>query len=160
MLTEIGVPPADLTLEITESLMMTDPDGSERILTQLAALGVRIAIDDFGTGYSSLSRLKRLPVTTVKIDRSFVIGMHHDDGDEAIVRATIELARNMGHSVIAEGVEQQETWDRLLELGCDQVQGHLLAAAMPSDICRRWLRSRQGPRMAPIRMLPSVARGA
>jgi diguanylate cyclase (GGDEF)-like protein len=160
MLSEIGVPPGDLTLEITESLMLTDPDGSERILTQLANLGVKIAIDDFGTGYSSLSRLKRLPVRTVKIDRSFVLGMHHDEGDEAIVRATIELARNMGHSVIAEGVEHQETWDRLLELGCDEVQGHLLAAAMPPEDCRRWLKARQGPKMASIRVFPSVVRGA
>jgi EAL domain-containing protein (putative c-di-GMP-specific phosphodiesterase class I) len=160
MLSEIGVPPADLTLEITESLMMTDPDGSERILLQLAALGVRVAIDDFGTGYSSLSRLKRLPVTTVKVDRSFVQNMHHDGGDDAIVRATIELARNMGHSVIAEGVEHQQTWDRLLQLGCDQVQGHLLAAAMPAEVCRRWIRARQVPRMAAIRVIPSVARGA
>jgi diguanylate cyclase (GGDEF)-like protein len=160
MLNEIGVPPGDLTLEITESLMLIDPDGAERILTQLADLGVKIAIDDFGTGYSSLSRLKRLPVTTVKIDRSFVSSMHYDEGDEAIVRATIELARNMGHCVVAEGVEHQETWDRLLELGCDQVQGYLLAAAMPSEDCRRWLQARQGPHMAPIRVLPSVARGA
>lgn len=160
MLSDIGVAAGDLTLEITESLMLIDPDGSERLLTQLAGLGVKIAIDDFGTGYSSLSRLKRLPVNTVKIDRSFVASMHDDEGDEAIVRATIELARNMGHSVIAEGVEQQQTWDRLLEMGCDQVQGYLLAAAMPSEDCRRWLKARQGPSIASIRVLPSVARGA
>ena len=150
LLSEIGVPPAQLTLEITESLMMGDPDGSQRVLEGLAGLGVEIAIDDFGTGYSSLSRLRKLPVQTVKIDRSFVLAMHRDDSDEAIVKATIELARNMGHHVVAEGVERQETWDRLLELGCDLMQGHLLAPAMPVDMCRRWLRDRQAPRMAAI----------
>jgi diguanylate cyclase (GGDEF)-like protein len=150
MLTDIGIPAADLTLEITESLMMVDPDRSERVLQDLAQLGVRIAIDDFGTGYSSLSRLKRLPVHTVKVDRSFVSSMHKDEGDEAIVRATIELARNMGHEVIAEGVESQQTWDRLVQFGCDQVQGHLLAPAMPSDVCRRWVQAHQSPRMASI----------
>lgn len=158
LLTEVGTPPADLTLEITESLMMTDPERSGRILTQLAALGVKIAIDDFGTGYSSLSRLKRLPVHTVKIDRSFVLSMHRDEGDEAIVRATIELARNMGHSVIAEGVEDSVAWDMLAELGCDQAQGHLLAAAMPAEELRRWLKARQAPQLAPIRRLPNSAR--
>lgn len=158
LLTEVGTPPGDLTLEITESLMMTDPDRSGRILTQLAGLGVKIAIDDFGTGYSSLSRLKRLPVHTVKIDRSFVLSMHRDEGDEAIVRATIELARNMGHSVIAEGVEESVTWDKLSELGCDQAQGYLLAAAMPSDELRKWLKARQAPQLAPIRRLPKAAR--
>jgi diguanylate cyclase (GGDEF)-like protein len=158
LLSDVGTPPSDLTLEITESLMMTDPDGSERILTELAELGVKIAIDDFGTGYSSLSRLKRLPVQTVKIDRSFVLSMHRDEGDAAIVRATIELARNMGHSVIAEGVEQRSTWERLAELGCDQAQGHLLAAAMPSDSLRKWIKARQAPALAPIRVLPSATR--
>jgi diguanylate cyclase (GGDEF)-like protein len=160
LLTDVGVPPGSVSLEITESLMMVDPDLSERVLMQLSALGVRIAIDDFGTGYSSLSRLKRLPVQTVKIDRSFVLNMHLDEGDEAIVRATIELAKTMGHSVVAEGVEKQETWDRLQALGCNQVQGYLVAAAMPASECRPWLRSRQPPKMAPVRLFPRVARGA
>jgi diguanylate cyclase (GGDEF)-like protein len=160
MLSDIEIPPGDLTLEITESSMLIDPEGSERILGELTDLGVRIAIDDFGTGYSSLSRLKRLPVTTVKIDRSFVLSMHSDEGDEAIVRASIDLARNMGHLVVAEGVEQQTTWDRLLQMGCDQVQGHLIAAAMPADDCRRWLKARQSPVMASIRMLTAVPSGA
>jgi EAL domain-containing protein (putative c-di-GMP-specific phosphodiesterase class I) len=160
MLRDISVPAASLTLEITESLMMVDPDLSERVLGQLADLGLKIAIDDFGTGYSSLSRLKRLPVSTVKIDRSFVMNMHHDESDAAIVRATIELARNMGHLVIAEGVEEQETWDQLLAMGCDQVQGYLLSAAMPSGECRKWLAKRQSPFMAPVRRLPNIAKGA
>jgi diguanylate cyclase (GGDEF)-like protein len=160
LLNDVAVPPASVSLEITESLMMVDPDLSERVLMELSELGVRIAIDDFGTGYSSLSRLKRLPVQTVKIDRSFVLNMHADEGDEAIVRATIELAKTMGHLVVAEGVEKQETWDRLLALGCNQVQGYLVAAAMPASECRPWLRSRQPPKMAPVRLLPGMARGA
>lgn len=159
MLTDIGIPAPSLSLEITESLMMAEPDRSELVLSALSGLGVQIAIDDFGTGYSSLSRLKRLPVQTVKIDRSFVMAMHKDDGDEAIVRATIELARNMGHETIAEGVERQQTWDRLKELGCDQVQGHLLAPAMPAEVCRRWVMAHQSPRMASITELRQ-ARGA
>jgi diguanylate cyclase (GGDEF)-like protein len=159
-LSDVGVPPASLTLEVTESHMMADPDGAQRVLTQLAGLGVKIAIDDFGTGYSSLSRLKRLPVHTVKIDRSFVMNMHNDINDDAIVRSTIELARNMGHYVIAEGVEIQQTWDRLAEMGCDQAQGYLLSAAMPSEECRKWVQSRQAPQMAPVRTLARKALGA
>jgi EAL domain-containing protein (putative c-di-GMP-specific phosphodiesterase class I) len=159
-LDDVGVPPASLTLEVTESHMMADPDGAQRVLTQLAGLGVKIAIDDFGTGYSSLSRLKRLPVHTVKIDRSFVMNMHNDVNDDAIVRSTIELARNMGHYVIAEGVEIQQTWDRLAEMGCDQAQGYLLSAAMPSEECRKWVQSRQAPQMAPVRALARKALGA
>ncbi len=159
LLNTVGIPAADLTLEITESLMMADPEGSRRVLEDLSGLGVHIAIDDFGTGYSSLARLRRLPVRTVKIDRSFVMSMHRDEGDEAIVRATIELARNMGHQVIAEGVERQDTWDRLATLGCDLAQGHLLAPAMPVDVCRAWLSSRQSPQMAAITPLRRVGGG-
>jgi diguanylate cyclase (GGDEF)-like protein len=156
MLSDIGIRPRDVTLEITESLMMVDPTAAERILSELSGLGVRIALDDFGTGYSSLSRLKRLPVQEIKIDRSFVLSMHRDEADDAIVQATVELARNMGHTVVAEGVELQETWDRLVELGCDQVQGFLIAPAMPSDVLRKWLKSRQRPSLAPIRVLPAI----
>jgi EAL domain-containing protein (putative c-di-GMP-specific phosphodiesterase class I) len=159
LLDRVHLPAADLTLEITETLMMHDPDGAERVLEDLSGLGVKIAIDDFGTGWSSLSRLRRLPVHTVKVDRSFVMSMHRDEGDEAIVRSTIELARNMGHQVVAEGVERQDTWDRLVALGCDLVQGYLLAPAMPADEFRRWLKGRQSPRMAAVTPL-RVAREA
>jgi EAL domain-containing protein (putative c-di-GMP-specific phosphodiesterase class I) len=160
LLDEIVVHPSCLTLEITESSIMLEPDRAERILSQLAGLGVTIAIDDFGTGYSSLSRLKRLPVHIVKIDRSFVMQLCDDDGDEAIVRTTIELARNMGHIVVAEGVEDRATWDRLVELGCDQVQGYYLSPALPGPECRAWLRSRQTPSLASVRMLRPLAQGA
>jgi len=160
MLVELVVPPSSLTLEVTESLMMEDQDESERVLSELSDLGVCIAIDDFGTGYSSLSRLRRMPVQTVKIDRSFVMNMHADYGDSEIVRLTINLARSMGLTVIAEGVEKQETWDQLHALGCDAVQGYLIAAAMPVSECRPWLHARQQPQMAAVRLLPGMARGA
>ncbi len=161
VLAESGVKPSSLTLELTESSIMVD-DRSERTLSKLAELDVNIAIDDFGTGYSSLSRLKRLPVKTVKIDRSFVNTMCSDEGNEAIVRTTIELARNMGHTVVAEGVEDRETWNRLIELGCDEAQGYFLAAALPPEECHVWLRSRQSPSIGQVRALrrPTRAAGA
>jgi EAL domain-containing protein (putative c-di-GMP-specific phosphodiesterase class I) len=135
--------PSALTLEITESLLMSDPELAEELLNQLGLMGVRVAIDDFGTGYSSLSRLKRLPVDTIKIDREFVINMDSDRDDEAIVKATLELARTLGCAVVAEGVETFETWHRLQALGCQQIQGYILAQPMPAQECRQWLRSRR-----------------
>ena len=123
MLASAGVAPQWLTLELTESSIMADPVRSEKVLAALGDLGLRVAIDDFGTGYSSLTRLKQLPIHMVKIDKSFVISMSVDEGDHAIVRSTIELARNLGHTVVAEGVEDQVTWDTLADLGCDWAQG-------------------------------------
>jgi diguanylate cyclase (GGDEF)-like protein len=160
MLEDLRVRPGTLTLEITESSIMVEPERSERVLESLAELGVHIAIDDYGTGYSSLSRLQRLPVTTVKIDRSFVMHMCADSKDEAIVRATIELARNLGHVVVAEGVEDLSTWERLAELGCDQAQGYYLTPPIPAEECGLWLRSRESSRLAPVRHLWSVSQGA
>jgi diguanylate cyclase (GGDEF)-like protein len=134
-----GLEPAALTLELTESSTIADPVGSERVLRSLADLGVNLSIDDFGTGYSSLSRLKRLPFQELKIDRSFVKEMVHDKGDEAIVRSTIELARNLGRMVTAEGVEDQQTLRRLAALGCDAAQGFFLARPLPAPQCEAWL---------------------
>ena len=153
LILDIGVNPAHLTVEITESSMMLDLDRSERTLRRLNELGVRIAIDDFGTGYSSLSRLKVLPVKTVKIDRSFVRNLCSDQGDRAIVRSTIELARVMGLTVVAEGVEDQETWEELGHFGCESAQGWYLAKAMDADLCHTWLTDRQAPTLAPLRRL-------
>ena len=93
------------------------------------ALGIRLSIDDFGTGYSSLSYLRQLPVDEIKIDRSFVIGMGAEAGDAVIVRSTVDLGRNLGLEVVAEGVETIETWERLRELGCNTAQGYFLVAA-------------------------------
>ncbi|HEY3810554.1 MAG TPA: GGDEF domain-containing protein, partial [Acidimicrobiales bacterium] len=138
-----GVEARWLTLELTESSIMADPDRSSRVLAALGDLGVRIAIDDFGTGYSSLTRLKQLPIHVVKIDKSFVMSMCVDEGDGAIVRSTIELARNLGHVVVAEGVEDQATWDQLAALGCDWAQGFYLARPMRAPLFDIWLRQRR-----------------
>ena len=127
------LPHSALTLEVTETAIVTDPERSEAVLSHLSEAGIRIAVDDFGTGYSSLSRLKRLPVSVLKIDRSFVMAMTTDDNDLAIVRSTIELARNLGLQTVAEGVETSSTWDLLAELGCDSSQGYFVGRPMPTS---------------------------
>jgi diguanylate cyclase (GGDEF)-like protein len=132
VMTELGVAPRFLTVEITESSVMADPSRTIGVLGRLSLLGVSIAIDDFGTGYSSLSYLKRMPVDEIKIDRSFVAGMMIDDNDAVIVRSTIELARSLGLRVVAEGVEDQATWNRLSEMGCDLAQGFYLSRPLPA----------------------------
>ena len=134
-----GVPALALTLELTESCVMNDPVTSERAMHNLKDLGVNLSIDDYGTGFSSLSRLKGLPFKELKIDRSFVKEMMHDKGDEAIVRSTIELARNLGRTVTAEGVEDKATLQRLASLGCHAAQGYYLARPLPAADCGLWL---------------------
>jgi diguanylate cyclase (GGDEF)-like protein len=142
---EFGLPANALTVEITESSVMADPARTIGVLGRLSALGVSIAIDDFGTGYSSLSYLKRLPVNEIKIDHSFVTGMLVDDNDAVIVRSTIDLARNLGLRVVAEGVEDQATWQRLAELGCDQAQGYYLSPPVAAAQLLAVLRHAQTP---------------
>jgi diguanylate cyclase (GGDEF)-like protein len=138
-LEEAGVSARALTLEITESSIMADPTRSIRVLSALSAMGVQLAIDDFGTGYSSLSQLKQLPVDELKIDRSFIQDMTSDDDDATIVRSTIDLGHNLGLRVVAEGVEDAETWRRLKTLGCDVIQGFYLARALEPASFTRWL---------------------
>jgi diguanylate cyclase (GGDEF)-like protein len=128
-----------LELEITESAIMDDPDSALKTLTSLNHLGIALFIDDFGTGYSSLGYLQRLPVDAVKIDKSFVKDMLANADSAAIVRATITLAHDLGTKVVAEGVENQEMWDRLVELGCDVAQGYFIAKPMPADEFQAWL---------------------
>jgi diguanylate cyclase (GGDEF)-like protein len=132
LITRAGVAPAALTLEITESGVMTDPEAAIAMLWGLRRIGVRLSVDDFGTGYSSLAYLKRLPVDEVKLDKSFVLNMTGDADDAAIVRSTIELAHNLGLQLVAEGVEDQDTLELLAALGCDLVQGYHLARPMPA----------------------------
>lgn len=115
-----------LVLEITESAIMSDRERALEILTRLHRLGVRLSIDDFGTGYSSLAYLKRLPVEELKVDQSFVTDMLEDENDAVIVRATIDLAHNLGLRVIAEGVRNRPLWERLRSLGCDAAQGEYI----------------------------------
>jgi diguanylate cyclase (GGDEF)-like protein len=143
-----GVPASRLTLEVTESSVMADPARAIALLHQLRALGVRLSVDDFGTGYSSLSYLKSLPVNEVKIDRSFVTDLSAQGEDVAIVRAIVDLGRHLGLEVVAEGAEDQPTWDLLASMGCDLVQGWHLARAMPVADLVPWLRARSARRPA------------
>ncbi len=126
------VPASALTLELTESFLMEDSGRSIGVLATLADVGVRLSIDDFGTGYSSLSHLKRLPINEIKVDCSFVSHMTEDANDEMIVRATVELGRNLGLQVVAEGVENRATADRLAEMGCDLAQGFFFSRPVPA----------------------------
>jgi diguanylate cyclase (GGDEF)-like protein len=137
-----GVPPAALQLEITEHVLLEDPQRAADTLAGLAGHGVRMSLDDFGTGYSSLVHLRRLPVSELKIDRSFVARLVVDTEDAEIVRCTIDLAHSLGLLVVAEGVEDDETWERLRDMGCDAIQGWLVAAAMPPEEATAWLRIR------------------
>ena len=139
LLSDNQVPPRRLQLEVTESAVMTDPTRAAEILGQLGALGVGVSIDDFGTGYSSLTYLRKLPVSEIKIDKSFVIGMSANGGpDKAIVRSTSELGHNLGLRVVAEGVEDQMSFDLLRSYGCDLAQGYYIARPMAADALVAW----------------------
>src|SRR4051812_36551236 len=133
------VPAELLALEITESTIMADPIRALRVMTTLAGMGVRLAIDDFGTGYSSLAYLRRLPVSEIKIDKSFVSGMATNENDAIIVRSTVELGRNLGLEVAAEGVESEEVWSMLVDLGCHLAQGYYLSRAVTAETLEPWL---------------------
>ncbi|MET7760175.1 bifunctional diguanylate cyclase/phosphodiesterase [Streptomyces sp. NPDC005389] len=137
-----GVPAGALQLEITEHVLLEDPQRAADTLNGLTGHGVKMSLDDFGTGYSSLVHLRRLPVSELKIDRSFVARLAVDTEDAEIVRCTVDLAHSLGLLVVAEGVEDDETWERLRDLGCDAVQGWLVAAAMPPGEATAWLLAR------------------
>jgi diguanylate cyclase (GGDEF)-like protein len=139
LLQEADVPPAFLRIELTEGFLMGDSGRSIAVLDALANVGVGLSIDDFGTGYSSLSYLKRLPIEEIKVDRSFVMQMHVDANDFMIVRATVDLGRNLGLRVVAEGVEDLATFDRLAEFGCDEAQGYYISKPMSAIEFTRWL---------------------
>ena len=129
-----------ISFEITESAILDDPGHAIRNLERMAALGCKLAIDDYGTGYSSLAYLRRLPVHELKIDKSFVLGMVTDVNDAIIVRSTIDLGHNMGLVVVAEGVEDEPTLNRLRALGCDMVQGYLLSRPVTAAATVEWVR--------------------
>nr|WP_208409155.1 bifunctional diguanylate cyclase/phosphodiesterase [Xanthomonas sp. CFBP 8151] len=147
ILADCAIPPAQLTLEITESMAMRDAEACLRTLDQLNTLGVRIAIDDFGTGYSNLMYLRRLPAHELKIDRSFVQAMDNGPEDIAIVAAVVALAHTMRLQVVAEGVETMAQRNTLERLGCDQLQGYLLGRPMDAErFIARVVAQRDGPR--------------
>ena len=134
-----GLPANALQLEITESMIMSDPERALAIVGRLSELGVRLSVDDFGTGYSSLANLKRLPIDELKIDRSFVSPMMQDESDLIIVRSTINLGHDLGLKVIAEGVEDELTLKRLATLGCDLAQGYHLSRPLTPDAFTSWV---------------------
>jgi EAL domain-containing protein (putative c-di-GMP-specific phosphodiesterase class I) len=148
LLAERDVPPTCLALEVTEDGVIADPEGAAATLDAIARLGVRIALDDFGTGWSSLAHLRRLPVAELKIDRSFVTDMATDPDDAAIVRTTLDLARSLRLRVVAEGVEDDDTWALLSDLGADAIQGFVLSRPLPAGQIDAWLAARRDGRIA------------
>jgi diguanylate cyclase (GGDEF)-like protein len=142
LLGQAGVPAAALTLEITESTLMSDPTGARMTLDQLHAVGVKLSIDDFGTGYSSLGRLRELPIHEVKIDKSFVQRLALDHRDRAVVRSAIQLGHALDLEVVAEGVEDGSTLAHLSREGCNLVQGYHISKPLPADQFESWLTGR------------------
>ena len=141
LLASCNVPAPYITFEITEGSIIKDPDRALEILTRLAQMGINISIDDFGTGYSSLAYLKKLPISELKIDKSFIQDMLTNENDEVIVRSTIDLAHNMGLKVVAEGAEEKETAVRLKSLGCDIIQGYYYSKPLSGNDCTDWFNS-------------------
>jgi diguanylate cyclase (GGDEF)-like protein/PAS domain S-box-containing protein len=143
-----GLDPSRVTLEITESAVMADPDGTKRVLERLRSVGIQVAVDDFGAGFTSLSHLAHFPIDEIKIDRSFVQRLLSDAHDRAIVRSIIGLSHDLDLRVVAEGVE---TWDVLADLrglGCDLVQGFFFSRPLPGDEVSQWLAREAGERHA------------
>ncbi len=145
VLKNAGLEPKYLTLELTETAVMSDPKQALEILSALDKKGVMLSIDDFGTGYSSLAYLKRLPVDEIKIDRSFVMEMDEENNDKVIVQSTIDLAHNMGLKVIAEGIETEQSWQTLKALGCDMGQGYFMCRPIDAESLDEWLESSDWP---------------
>ncbi|MEP6464165.1 MAG: GGDEF domain-containing phosphodiesterase, partial [Frankiaceae bacterium] len=143
LLTAHGVPSRLLELEVTESAIMTEPVRAQRLLERLAALGIRISIDDFGAGYTSLAHLKTLPVSELKIDRSFILTMNRDRSNALIVRSVIDLGHNLGLSIVAEGVETEEALTALASFGCDTAQGYHLSRPISADVFSTWRAARR-----------------
>jgi EAL domain-containing protein (putative c-di-GMP-specific phosphodiesterase class I) len=142
-----GMPADRLCLEMTESVLLTDTDENLSRIVSLKALGVQLAMDDFGTGYSSLAYLRRFPMDILKIDRSFVDRLGGEDADEALVRTIVRMGRNLGMSLVAEGIETPVQLAILQEMGCDYAQGYLLSKPLPAEEAGRVLEA--GPLFAP-----------
>jgi EAL domain-containing protein (putative c-di-GMP-specific phosphodiesterase class I) len=143
LLAQTGNAPSTLTLEITESTILADPAGSMATLEKLHTLGVKLSIDDFGTGYSSLGRLRELPIHEVKIDKSFVKRIAADHRDRAVVRSAVQLGHALDLEVVAEGVEDHDTYEYLAREGCDVVQGYHISPPLPPDAFAEWLTARK-----------------
>jgi diguanylate cyclase (GGDEF)-like protein len=139
LLTSWRLPPGSLELEITESTIMADHRRAMTILSRLNKMGVMLTVDDFGTGYSSLAYLQSLPVSSIKIDKSFILTMAEDPGNATIVQSTIDLGHNLGLTVVAEGVENVESYNKLTALGCDFAQGYFLSRPLSPEKATVWL---------------------
>jgi EAL domain-containing protein (putative c-di-GMP-specific phosphodiesterase class I) len=133
IVTDCGVRPRDVVIEVTESSVMSEAAHVLNVLARLRLKGFGLSIDDFGTGYSSLAQLSQIPFTELKIDRGFVSGAPAQSRKRAVVEASLDLARKLHLTVVAEGVETVDEWQMLAELGCQQVQGFLISAAVPGD---------------------------
>jgi EAL domain-containing protein (putative c-di-GMP-specific phosphodiesterase class I) len=133
VLSETGLAPEYLGIEITERTAMQDIENTIPILVRLSEMGVRVLIDDFGTGYSSLSYLKRLPTHKLKIDKSFIAGLNEDPDDKSIVNTVIHMAHDLNLKVVAEGVETEEQLAFLRTSGCDETQGYLFSKPVPGE---------------------------
>jgi len=138
LLASCNLPPQSLIIEITETSMMGDPDRALSILNRIHRQGVKISIDDFGTGYSSLSYLRQLPVSELKIDKSFVMDMLNSESDATIVRATIQLGHALGLQMVAEGVESRQILNQLRSMGCDLQQGFFISRPVPAKELTAW----------------------
>lgn len=135
-----GVKSDRIKLEITETLLVRGPESVIPIMNELAAMGLALALDDFGTGYSSLAYLKKFPISTLKIDRAFVIGLPHEENDCAIARAIVTMGQQLRQEIVAEGVETLEQMTFLRELGCDQLQGYLFSPPVAAADFERMVR--------------------
>lgn len=134
-----GIKPEWVIFEITESMVMTEPERALEIIQRLHRMGYQFSIDDFGTGYSSLAYLKKLPLTEIKIDKSFVMDILTSENDAAIVKATVNLGHNLGLMVTAEGVESKEIMSKLMDYGCDVAQGYFLSKPVSVQNFNQWL---------------------
>jgi len=152
VLADTGLEPQYLEFELTESMLLQDTAAIAKTLEGLKALGVKIAIDDFGTGHSSLMHLKRFPIDKLKIDRTFISDIPGDSDDVAITAAIIDLARNMGITSIAEGVDQPEQLAFLRARGCEEMQGFLVSEALPAEQMARWLSRRRGEPLTSVQL--------
>jgi len=155
-----GLAPDRLEVEITEGMVIRNPERAVKLLTQLRELGVRVTLDDFGTGYSSLGYLMRCPVDAVKLDRSFVLKLPGDTESATIAQAVIAMAHTLKLQVIAEGVETREQWDFLRGLSCDEMQGNYFSEPVPAELVPALVQQPGTPRRASVQPLHPRRDGA
>jgi EAL domain-containing protein (putative c-di-GMP-specific phosphodiesterase class I) len=135
-----GLPPDAISMEVTESVVVVNPEAAIAVLDRFQQKGIRLSVDDYGTGYSSLAQLSRLPVNELKIDKAFVTNLPRQQADQVIVKSTIEMAHALGLGVVAEGVEDAESLEWLRRLGCEMAQGYYICRPKPAAELIEWLR--------------------